>query len=128
MPRKEKSRPIAQTSVTSTPQLPDWPAFKPSLPIANLTLEPPASAFEDKLLVLRNFFPKSLCRDYVTFFQGLPLATTPGRPKRGEAVRVNDRFQVDDFRFAQRLWLETGLREALLDDSVKHLWYVSPTA
>lgn len=37
--------------------------------------------------------------------------TTPGaRPKKGDAVRVNDRFQVDDGGFAERLWAETGLR------------------
>jgi len=47
----------------------------------------------------------------VKFLQGLPLVTTPGKPKRGEALRVNDRFQVMDESFANRLWVETGLRE-----------------
>lgn len=37
--------------------------------------------------------------------------TTPGKPKKGDAVRVNDRFQVVDEKFAERLWVETGLRE-----------------
>lgn len=37
--------------------------------------------------------------------------TTPGRPKRGDAVRVNDRFQIEDPRFAEMLWTGTALRE-----------------
>ncbi|KAI1851992.1 hypothetical protein JX266_002845 [Neoarthrinium moseri] len=113
---KANAPPIAAT------QRPDWPPFKPPLPVTNLGLEPPVSAFEDKIQVVRAFFPRSLCRDYVTFLQGLPLTTTPGQPKRGEAVRVNDRFQVDDFQFAQRLWLETGLKDLILQDSAEHLW------
>ena len=44
----------------------------------------------------------------------LPLVTTPGKPKKGDAVRVNDRFQIDDPGFANRLWLETGLRELVI--------------
>lgn len=49
--------------------------------------------------------------------------TTPSRPKRGEAVRVNDRFQIEDAAFARRLWEQTGLREALLQgEDVKDLW------
>ncbi|KAK9775162.1 hypothetical protein AB5N19_02108 [Seiridium cardinale] len=125
--KAQKTRSIIQQAASSgktdaAAQRPNWPLFKPPLPVAHLTLEPPVSAFEDKIVVARNFFPKSLCRDYVTFLQTLPLTTTPGRPKRGEAVRVNDRFQVDDFQFAQRLWLETGLKDLVNDESVRHLW------
>jgi hypothetical protein len=40
-------------------------------------------------------------------------------------VRVNDRFQVYDGGFAERLWNETGLREALAENAdLKGLWYV----
>jgi hypothetical protein len=52
-----------------------------------------------------------LCRNYVAFLKGLPLTTTPGKPKKGDALRFNDRFQVNDEVFANRLWMETGLRE-----------------
>lgn len=101
---------------------PSWPAFKPSLPVIDLTFE---SLVQDKVVVLRSFFPRSLCRDYVSFLRDLPLVTTPGKPKRGDAVRVNDRFQIDDARFADRLWSETGLKELLLNsDDVAHLWWV----
>ncbi len=39
------------------------------------------------------------------------MTTTPGKPKKGDALRFNDRFQVIDDQFANRLWEETGLRE-----------------
>lgn len=63
--------------------------------------------------------------------------TTPGKPKKGDAVRVNDRFEINDPGFAKRLWEETGLKElvcegaGLRDDGValsvadqKELWSV----
>lgn len=111
-------------STTAAARSPGWPPFKPPLPVVQLYPEAPADGLEDKIILLRNFWPKSLCRDYVNFLKTLPLTTTPGRPKRGEALRVNDRFQVDDNRFAEKLWLETGLKDTLLDESYKHLWLV----
>ncbi|RYP63515.1 hypothetical protein DL769_006936 [Monosporascus sp. CRB-8-3] len=103
------------------PATPNWPPFKPPLPVTDLMLTSPAQGFENTIAVIHNFWPKSLCRDYVTFLKTLPLTTTPGRPKRGEAVRQNDRYQVNDPAFSQKLWLETGLKDALRDDSVRHL-------
>jgi hypothetical protein len=44
------------------------------------------------------------------------LVTTPGKPKKDDAVRVNDRFQVVDEGFARRLWEETGLKSLILGD------------
>ncbi|KAI1488378.1 hypothetical protein F5X96DRAFT_680508 [Biscogniauxia mediterranea] len=119
----KKNQSSASASATAvTAQIPPWPPFRPSLPVVPLEFEAAAPGFHDQITLLRNFWPKSLCRDYVTFLQGLPLTTTPGRPKRGEATRVNDRFQVSDPHFAQRLWVETGLKKAVLDDSLRHLW------
>src|SRR3569833_319855 len=104
---------------------PAWPAFKPQLPVCNLSVE---SLVESKIVVLRNFWPRSLCRDYVSFLRTLPLVTTPGKPKRGEAVRVNARFKIAEALFAERLWLQTGLKEALLQDAgLADLWLVRPT-
>jgi len=103
----------------STP--PAWPVFKPKLPVVDLQLEP-YPGVEDKVVVFRSFWPRSLCKDYVAFLRELPLVTTPGKPKRGEAVRVNDRFQIDDPKFAHRLWTETGLKEALLKEEYLHMW------
>ncbi|KAH8171856.1 2OG-Fe(II) oxygenase superfamily protein [Sarocladium implicatum] len=104
---------------------PSWPPFKPSLPV--LPLSPVTHSDTSKIVLLNNFFPRSLCRDYVAFFKTLPLQTTPGKPKRGEAVRVNDRYQVDDAAFAERLWEMTGLRDAIMEDeSLKELWGGEP--
>ncbi|KAI1819941.1 hypothetical protein F4861DRAFT_96573 [Xylaria intraflava] len=108
--------------VAAASQSPSWPPFRPQLPVTQLVFDAPIPKFEDQIVLLRNFWPKSLCRDYLNFLSNLPLATTPGRPKRGEATRVNDRFQTNDAQFAQKLWLQTGLKEVVLEDSVKHLW------
>lgn len=105
------------TTAASAP--PAWPVFKPPLPITDLA---PETLLDRRVALIRNFWPKSLCRDYVSFLRGLPLTTTPGKPKRGMAARVNDRFQVQDQRFADRLWMETGLREVLLGDEYRALW------
>ncbi|KAI1463700.1 uncharacterized protein F4812DRAFT_463528 [Daldinia caldariorum] len=122
---KDKTSKKNQSSNPPVPaagRSPSWPPFKPPLPIVQLNPEAPVPGLGDKIILLRNFWPKTLCRDYVNFLKTLPLATTPGRPKRGEALRVNDRFQIDDARFAEKLWLETGLKDALLDESSRHLW------
>ncbi|KAL2269532.1 hypothetical protein VTJ83DRAFT_1716 [Remersonia thermophila] len=119
---KKDKRSRAAPSATPTPITkapPSWPPFKPPLPVVDLAVD---TLVEDKIVVLRSFFPRSLCRDYVSFLRELPLVTTPGKPKRGEAVRVNDRYQVDDAKFANRLWNETGLKEVVLRDEVAHLW------
>lgn len=121
---KTQSSVKPQAPAAAVVQPPNWPPFKPALPVVQLTPEAAVPGLEDKILLVRNFWPKNLCRDYVNFLKTLPLTTTPGRPKRGEAVRVNDRFQVDDHRFSQRLWLETGLKDALLEDSLRNLWLV----
>ncbi|KAI1140672.1 hypothetical protein F5Y05DRAFT_281873 [Hypoxylon sp. FL0543] len=124
-PTKKNTRPSSSTAsavAATQPPAPDWPLFKPALPVVQLSPEAPVPVLEDKIILLRSFWPRNLCRDYVNFLKTLPLTTTPGRPKRGEALRVNDRFQIDDPRFSQRLWLETGLKDAILQESVKHLW------
>lgn len=99
------------------------------MPVAALEIDFPVPALADKIALVRTFWPKSLCRNYITFLESLPLTLTPGRPKRGEAVRVNDRFQVQDPDFAQKLWLETGLQDIILDEQSRHLWSVlTPSA
>ena len=120
-PKGSKSSKTPAPTPQPPPPLPSWPAFKPPLPVVNLTLNP--HPLTSKVVLVPSFFPRSLCRDYVSFLRTLPLQTTPGRPKRGEAVRVNDRFQVDSPDFAIRLWEETGLKEALLEGGdAQGLW------
>ena len=89
---------------------PKWPPLKPLVPTSDLVLE---TILEDQIVVIRNFFTSSLCRHYVSFLSSLPLVTTPGQPKKGDAVRVNDRFEVNDPSFAESLWKSGGLEELL---------------
>lgn len=119
--KASKGQPDKQASAARAPP-PSWPQFKPPLPVTDLALEP-LEQCPEKVVLVHHFWPKSLCQSYVSFLRGLSLATTPGRPKRGEAVRVNDRFQVEDAVFARRLWLDTGLQDALQhDDEKRGLW------
>jgi hypothetical protein len=120
-PKPNRSSKAPAAAPLPPPAPPSWPVFKPPLPVVDLT--PELHPLTSKLVLIPSFFPRSLCRDYVSFLRTLPLQTTPGRPKRGEAVRVNDRFQIDDAAFALRLWEQTGLKEALLEsEHVKDLW------
>ncbi|KAI5367386.1 Putative prolyl 4-hydroxylase, alpha subunit [Septoria linicola] len=87
---------------------PDWPPLKPLLPAYDLTFE---TLLPDQILTIPRFWTSSLCNSYVSFLSSLPLTTTPGKPKKGDAVRVNDRFQVDDASFAEQLWSGTALKD-----------------
>ncbi|KAI2028610.1 hypothetical protein LOY89_002537 [Ophidiomyces ophidiicola] len=105
-PKPKPSKPAAQPR-----SLPNWPPLKPLRPSSQLALH---CILADQIYTISHLFPAALCRSYVSFLSTLPLATTPGRPRRGEAVRVNDRFQVDDAGFAGRLWSESGLADVVL--------------
>ncbi|KAJ8602854.1 hypothetical protein MRB53_042346 [Persea americana] len=87
-------------------KLPDWPPLTPRIPHDDLEL---AVRLSDQILTISKLWASALCKRYVEFLSSLPLTTTPGKPKKGEAVRVNDRFQADDAVFAERLWNETAL-------------------
>lgn len=109
--------PVSKTKVVSKNKAsqgapavkPVWPPFE-HLPYedAERTI---THRWPGQIVTIDNFWSPSLCKKYVSFLSGLPLVTTPGKPKKDEAVRINDRFQVDDATFAERLWSETGLRE-----------------
>jgi hypothetical protein len=94
-------------------KLPNWPPLAPLVPIFDLSLE---TLLDDQILVIRNFFTSTLCKSYIAYLSTLPLVTTPGKPKKGEAVRVNDRFQVDDASFSNLLWEKTALQELISQD------------
>ncbi|MCJ1316562.1 hypothetical protein MMC15_001883 [Xylographa vitiligo] len=102
------SREQASEATTTRPQ---WPPLRPLIPTSDLNLE---NILDDQIFVIRNLFTAALCRAYVAFLATLPLVTTPGRPKKGEALRVNDRFQIDDPAFAQQLWAGTGLKDLMV--------------
>ncbi|CEJ90609.1 Putative Prolyl 4-hydroxylase, alpha subunit [[Torrubiella] hemipterigena] len=121
MPKPKAAKaPPPPKAPTQQSKPPSWPQFKPPLPVVDLELVPNPST--SKIITISSFFPRSLCRDYVSFLSSLPLVTTPGKPKRGEAVRVNDRFQVDDAVFAKILWEKTGLKEVLTSEEYTETW------
>ncbi|KAJ3856845.1 hypothetical protein EV368DRAFT_31589 [Lentinula lateritia] len=97
----------------STPleQPPIWPPFKSLIPSNLLSSQ---ETLANQIVTIPHFWPASLCKTYVSFLSNLPLVTTPGKPKKGDAVRVNDRFQIQDASFATRLWEETGLKDIIM--------------
>lgn len=108
---KAKAPQQPSKDVESNQKLPNWPVLTP-LPLSEgLSFD---TLLSDQILTVSNFWTSTLCKNYVSFLKTLPLTTTPGKPKRGDAVRVNDRLQVQDAGFAERLWTETGLREMVL--------------
>jgi hypothetical protein len=111
MPPKSKQKkeiPKAQSSIAEQRQLPSWPALQPLVPFSDLAL---TILVPSQIITISNFWTSTLCKSYVSFLSTLPLVTTPGTPKRGDAVRVNDRFQIEDDIFAERLWSQTALKE-----------------
>jgi hypothetical protein len=104
---KKKGKSDSVKASQARPESPDWPAFTPLLPEAHLALHEVLPA---QIVTIPNFWTAALCRTYVAFLSLLPLTTTPGKPKKGDAVRVNDRFQIDDPSFAERLWSQTSLQ------------------
>lgn len=131
MAPKKKGKPDPSSKpVTNAPPPPNWPAFGTLIPESSLALQ---ETLKGQIVTISNFWTATLCKNYVTFLSSLPLVTTPGKPKKGEAVRVNDRFQIDDPAFAERLWSQTALKAlvtgATEDDSLnmtaaqrKKLW------
>lgn len=109
-PKKQFSAKPIKAKSDPANEAPDWPAFKPILPTSDLSL---STVIDSQILVIRNFWTSTLCKNYVSFLKTLPLSTTPGKPKKGDALRFNDRYQVHDPGFANRLWVEAGLRELL---------------
>jgi hypothetical protein len=94
-------------------KLPNWPPLTPVVPATDLSLD---TVLHDQILIIHNLFTSNLCKSLVAYLSTLPLTTTPAKPKKGEAIRVNDRFQVDDPIFASHLWENTALRELIFKD------------
>ncbi|KAG9240457.1 hypothetical protein BJ878DRAFT_430243 [Calycina marina] len=101
-------KPVLKSKPSPNTPRPNWPVFKPLLPSSDLAL---TTLLPSQIILIHEFFTQKLCSTYVKFLNTLPLVTTPGKPKRGDALRFNDRYQVNDELFARRLWEATGLRE-----------------
>jgi len=111
---KGKVKKDAQNSSAQSPQTPNWPALQPLAPPEDLSLE---TIVEDQIVVIPNLWTAALCKRYVAFLSALPLTTTPGVPKKGEATRVNDRFQIQDPAFAKLLWEQTALKSLITGEA-----------
>lgn len=94
--------------------VPSWPPIQPLIPSSDLSL---TTVVPSQIITISNFWTSTLCKNYVSFLSTLPLTTTPGKPKRGEAVRVNDRYQINDPAFAERLWTQTALKELVTGEA-----------
>jgi hypothetical protein len=118
-PKGKKKDNIATTTPKPAEQpKSNWPVLKPLLSPLDLSLE---ETVPRQIICIHNFWTSTLCKTYVSFLSSLPLATTPGKPKKGDAVRVNDRYQIDDPEFAERLWnAEEG--SGLDDEKRRKLW------
>lgn len=122
MPPKSKTK-ISKATTPATNQgqtqntapRPAWPPLTPLAPSSDLGL---STLIQDQIITIPRLFTSSLSAKYVSFLKTLPLVTTPGKPKRGDAVRVNDRFQIDDPNFAARLWSETALQSLVTEGDV----------
>ncbi|KAF2704745.1 hypothetical protein K504DRAFT_506715 [Pleomassaria siparia CBS 279.74] len=115
MPPKKKSKSESSAVVKSSkpppPPPPNWPALQPLIPASDLSLH---ELLPGQIITVPNLWTTTLCKNYVSFLSSLPLTTTPGKPNKGDAVRVNDRFQIDDASFAERLWSGTALKNLVL--------------
>ena len=122
--KEPKPKPSATTATTSKNnnnnnhalKSPNWPPLRPLISPSDLTLTP---FLHDQIYLIPNFLTATLCKTYVSFLASLPMSTTPGRPKKDEAVRVNDRFQIEDATFAESLWESTALKELVMTGRIE---------
>ncbi|RAH87470.1 hypothetical protein BO86DRAFT_405487 [Aspergillus japonicus CBS 114.51] len=114
-PKTKQSFPPNPIASSTTPKSIPWPPlppspknpyYYPSKPTLQLLI--PNQAY-----IIPDFFAAPLCKTYTSFLAALPLVTTPNKPKKGDAVRVNDRFQVQDDGFAAQLWEYTSLQRCV---------------
>lgn len=111
MPQKVRRKAaLAKPKTAEQESPPNWPALQPLVPSSDLFLE---TLLKGQIIVIRNFLTSTLCKNYVSFLSSLPLVTTPGQPRKHEALRMNDRYQVDDPGFAETLWNNTSLKELI---------------
>ncbi len=111
-PKKAKL-PGSNETVIANANHPNWPRFHPLLPTGDLSSR---TLVDGQIITIPNLWTPTLCRTYVSFLSTLPLVTSPGKPKKGDARRVNDRYEINDPDFAERLWSSTALKDLVLQD------------
>jgi hypothetical protein len=80
----------AQDQNNKRPAVPSWLAFHPLISASDLALH---EILPEQIVTISNFWTSTLSKNYVSFLSSLPLTKTLGKPKKGDALRVNDRFQ-----------------------------------
>lgn len=120
MAKKKAAAPAAAPSNEAPKPTPlSWPRLTPLIPPSDLELR---AVLGSEILAIPKLFTTTLCNTYLAFLQkSISLTTTPGKPKRGEAVRVNDRFQITDAGFAKTLWEQSGLKD-VVEREEKVVW------
>ena len=103
-PPRNKAPPKPPTRASPPP---NWPPLRPLIPTSDLTL---TVLVPSQIILFRNLFTSTLCRSLISFASTLAFETTPGVPKKGDAMRINDRFLVEDPTFARALWEKTALK------------------
>lgn len=105
--QKSTTAKLKKSNSDVVPVVPNWPSLQPLVPTEDLSME---VLLKDQIIIIRNLLTSTLCKNYVSFLSSLPLITTPTKPKEGDAVRINDRFEVHDPAFAEQLWSSTALK------------------
>ena len=98
--KSEIAPPVPWPTIVASPYKP-IPQITAVLPSQILTLNLLSSSFAQQFL--------GFCQSHISTL----LTTTPIKPKKGDAVRFNDRFQTSDSSFADSLWTKSGLKEAI---------------
>ena len=116
MPFYKKERKVKSNAITNTnAELPRWP----SLTLLRPTGHPEVNVvYSNQIIIIPQLWTAELSAVYVSFLSTLPFMTTPAKPKNGEAVRVNDRFRVQDAAFAESLWRSTFLKDIILGNII----------
>ena len=114
--KQQRQQQLQQQQQHAANNKPNWPPLRPLIPSSDLSLDP---LLDDQIYLIRRFFTSSLCKTYVSCLSSLPLITTARNPKKGEAVRVNDRFQIHDADFAESLWSSTALKQLVLVEETR---------
>ena len=113
MPLKGRTKDVSKPKVikpeTPLPAL-EWPPLRPLVPRSDLSLD---ILLANQIVVIRNLFTSTLSKSLVSFLSNLDLITTPAKPRSGEALRVNDRLEVNDNAFAQTLWRMSALEDLI---------------
>ncbi|KAF2223933.1 hypothetical protein BDZ85DRAFT_94886 [Elsinoe ampelina] len=103
MPPKKAFR--TKSSTPTTP--PTWPPLHPRLASEKQRL----TSLLSSQIITTPLFPIPLAATYRSFLASLPLTVVPQTRKKDHALRLNDRFSVQDPAFAAQLWSSTGLSD-----------------